>query len=116
MPYNIIIAGVGGQGVNTLTRIVCDICEQKGMKCQSSMFKGGAQRLGSIHSELRIFSDGNPYYNFYSSQIKIGDLDLLIGLEPWETLRYSHYFNQKTSIFMNTRISPLFFGRSQSIE
>ena len=106
-PYNIIIAGVGGQGVFSLTRVIWKLCELAGMKCQGSTFKGGAQKLGSVYSALRIFLDPTENYNRYSTQIPDKDLDLMIGLEPWETLRYHRYFHRHTKIYMNTMTIPL---------
>jgi Pyruvate/2-oxoacid:ferredoxin oxidoreductase gamma subunit len=110
-PYNLIIAGVGGQGVNSLSQIIHTLCEWQRLPTQGSTFKGGAQRLGSIHTVLRIFPKGTTDHHQYSSQVRKHDLDLMIGLEPWETLRYYSFFSPKTKVFMNTEVSPLFVER-----
>ena len=113
-PYNIIIAGVGGQGVFSLTRVIWKLCELAGMKCQGSTFKGGAQKLGSVYSALRIFLDPIETYNHYSTQIPDRDLDVMIGLEPWEVLRYHRYFHTRTKIYMNTTMVPLFLAGQEN--
>ena len=110
-PYNLIISGVGGQGVLSITKVVWKLCENYGIKSQGSVFKGGAQRLGTIHSALLLFLTEYPDYSMYSAQIPKQELDMIIGLEPWETLRYHAYFNKNTKIFMNTHIYPLLTER-----
>ena len=95
---NVLIAGIGGQGINTLTKMIHVLCEVQGWHCVSAVYKGGAQRLGSVHAEIRLFSSEMKDYQNLSSQIIPGTLDLLIGFELWETLRYSQYFHSKTII------------------
>ena len=109
--FNLIISGIGGQGVFTLTKVIWSLCDTYNYKCQGATFKGGAQRLGSVHSELRILFHPVHPDAFYSNQIVKGSLDLILGLEPWETLRYQDYFNKRTRIIMNTLISPLYIER-----
>ncbi len=115
-PFNMIISGVGGQGVFTLTKVIWELCKREGYHYQGSTFKGGAQRLGSIHTELRIFFNSAQDYAQYSSQIPLAELDLMIGLEPWETLRYYEYFGERTRIFVNTSPVPLFLERYQTFK
>jgi Pyruvate/2-oxoacid:ferredoxin oxidoreductase gamma subunit len=112
-PINIIIAGVGGQGVVTLTQILTQIFEEKGILVQGSIHKGGAQQLGSIHSVLRLFAGSQDDARNYSTQILDGDLDLILGLEPWETLRYRQYFSPQTKVVSNSRIIPIETERYQ---
>ena len=78
--YNIIIAGTGGQGVFTLSNVLRSLCAKSGYQCQGATFKGGAQRLGSIHSELRIIFKSDSNKSIFSSQIAKGSLNLLICL------------------------------------
>jgi len=103
---NVIVAGLGGQGVLTLTKVLWRLAEQSGLQCQSSTFKGGAQKHGSIHSVVRIFLEHNPDYERFSLQISRGELDLMIGLEAWETVRYHHYFGDRTRVFTSTETAP----------
>ena len=113
-PLNIIISGLGGQGVYTLTKVIWKICELNHIKVQSSIFKGGAQKHGSVHAVLRIFVKEQNNYNLYSTQIPEGELDLIIGLEAWETLRYKRYFGSRTKIFMNSQITPFHIERIEA--
>ncbi len=111
--FNIIVAGVGGQGVLTLTQIIKDLCEKNNITMQGSIHKGGAQQLGSIHSVLRLFFDNQHDARNYSTQLLPGDLDLMLGLEPWETLRYSHFFSRTTKVISNSQMIPIETGRYQ---
>lgn len=115
-PFNVLIAGIGGQGVVTLNQVMIDLCEQKGIFVQGSIYKGGAQQLGSIHSILRLFQDKTDDARNYSLQLLDGDLDLMLGLEPWETLRYSRYFSRTTKVVSNSRIVPIETERYQKKE
>ncbi len=112
--FNLIIAGVGGQGVMTLTHVLTALCAQSGILVQSSIHKGGAQQLGSIHSVLRLYFQNDPDAKNYSTQMLDGDLDLILGLEPWETLRYARYFSEKTQVLSNSRSIGIETERYQS--
>lgn len=112
-PFNMIIAGIGGQGVNTLTRVFIRLCERNHIQVQGSIHKGGAQQLGSVHSILRLFVQADTNYKNYSTQILAGDLDLILGLEPWETLRYARYFSPETRVIGNSRIVSIETERYQ---
>ncbi len=101
--FNMIIAGVGGQGVVTLTQVITSLCEKNNILVQSSIHKGGAQQLGSVHSVLRLFLKPDPDAQNYSTQLLDGDLDLMLSLEPWETLRYSRFFSKNTIVLSNAR-------------
>ena len=98
---NIIIAGVGGQGINSFTRKLQEHCFEIGYSCVSSVYKGGAQRLGSVHSEIRIFASQDSQIHPKTSQIIPGSLNVLIGLEQWETLRYLPFCNNNSLIVMD---------------
>ena len=111
-PLNLIIAGIGGQGVNTLTQVFRELAEASGIYCTGVVFKGGAQRLGSVHSEMRLFMNGGDDCDMYSTNIPAGDLDLLLGLEPWEALRHQALFGPRTVIVANTRREPFFLERT----
>ncbi len=108
---NIIISGIGGQGVFSITQVVWNLCAKYNFKCQGATFKGGAQKAGSIYSEIRIFTKENSETNHFSNQIRKGTLDLIIGLEPWETLRYYEYFNPQTKAIVNTAKETFFIER-----
>jgi indolepyruvate ferredoxin oxidoreductase beta subunit len=112
-PTNILIAGVGGQGVNTLARVIAGLSNAAGIHCTAAVFKGGAQRLGSVHAELRLLGgggDGNGEPR--SADIPIGELDLLLGLEPSEALRHQGLIGPRTVLIVNTRREPFFLERT----
>ena len=110
-PLNVILAGVGGQGVYALTRVLATLCHDTRRQCCGSTFKGGAQTLGSIYSVLRIAPSSPSECAMYSAQIPEGDLDLLIGLEPWEALRYQRFFGTHTRVYVNVRVRSLLSTR-----
>jgi len=108
---NLLIAGTGGQGVNSLYRIMLGLCQEHNLYSKSALFKGGAQRHGTVHATLRIFLRNEPGYQWYSSQVPPNGLDILLGLEPWETIRFRHFAGEHTQIWSNTSIVPLFAQR-----
>ena len=111
-PYNVILAGVGGQGVVALTRVFREVSQSLGWSLQSSIFKGGAQRLGAVHSTLRIFREPTPNYRHYSPEIPGAGLDLMIGFEPREALRYQSFFSPSTVFVINSAKHGELGGRS----
>jgi len=114
--FNIIIAGTGGQGVNTLTDIFWKLCEYSGYYCTGAVFKGGAQRMGTVYSEIRIFFTPTDDAIMYSSEISPGCGNLIIGMEPWETLRYKKYINSKTVVIVNSSIEPFYLEREEDFK
>jgi len=111
-PYNVILAGIGGQGVVALTRVFREASKSLGWSFQSSIFKGGAQRLGAVHSTLRIFREPTPDYRHYSPEIPTAGLDLMIGFEPREALRYQSFFSPGTVFVINVAKQGELGGRS----
>ena len=97
--YNIVIAGVGGLGILTATRILAEAALIEGKNVMSSEIHGLAQRYGSIISTLRIGKVLSPL-------IKKSSADLLIGLEPIETLRNIHYLKNDGYLILNLNIIP----------
>lgn len=110
MKLNLIIAGIGGQGVNSLAKVLAKFLLQSGYFCQFTVHKGGAQSLGSIYAELRI-SDQQD--SILGQGIPQGKLDFLFALEPWEALRHVSLSHEKTQLWVETKEMPLFTERSQ---
>jgi indolepyruvate ferredoxin oxidoreductase, beta subunit len=110
--YDIVVAGLGGQGVNTLTTILFDLSHAHGWPCQGAVFKGGAQKAGTIHSEIRIFTLPADDHAYRSNQILKGALDLMLGLEPHEAVRFADFFNPDTRLILNDAPVPFFSERS----
>ena len=86
MTKNIIIAGVGGQGILTIASIIDMAAMHAGLKVKQAEVHGMSQRGGEVQSHLRI-SDKE----IYSDLIPMGKADLILAVEPMEALRYVPY-------------------------
>jgi len=98
-PYNIIITGVGGQGNVMAARIIGNMLAMKGLYVTIGETFGASQRGGSVMSHLRISEK-----SAWSPQIPKGRADLVVALEPIESLRVmAQYGNTETIVISNTR-------------
>lgn len=88
MTKNIIIAGVGGQGILTIATILDMAAMHAGLKVKQAEVHGMSQRGGEVQTHLRI-SDGE----IYSDLIPRGQVDLILSVEPLESLRYLPYLS-----------------------
>lgn len=101
-PYNLIIAGVGGQGNVTTSRAVGNVLSQLGLFVTIGDTFGASQRGGSVMSHLRISSQCS-----WSPQIPLGQAHMIVSMEPSETIRaLRDYGNPAVKVITNTR--PLF--------
>jgi len=103
-PYNLIIAGVGGQGNVLISQLIARAFIQKGYQAIVGETYGVSQRGGSVMSHVRIFKEG-----IIGPIIPEGLGNLVLGLEPMETLRIlKTYGNPDIHVITNTRpISPV---------
>lgn len=83
--FNIVIAGVGGQGVLMASKVLAESALASGMDVKQNEVHGMAQRGGSVISFVRIGDQVN------SPVVMPGTADILISFEPLEALRYVHY-------------------------
>jgi len=83
MRYDILLAGVGGQGVLSMAAIIGRAALAEGLTAKQSEVHGMAQRGGAVQAHLRL-SDGA----IESDLISLGRADLILSLEPVESLRY----------------------------
>ena len=83
MKYDIILSGVGGQGVLSLASVVATAAAEAGFKVRQSEVHGMAQRGGAVMAHMRI-SDKE----IYSDLIGKGCADMILSMEPMESLRY----------------------------
>jgi indolepyruvate ferredoxin oxidoreductase beta subunit len=83
MKTNIILSGVGGQGILTIAAILDTAAINQDLHVKQSEIHGMSQRGGAVHSHVRI-SDKE----IYSDLIPLGKADLIISVEPMESLRY----------------------------
>jgi indolepyruvate ferredoxin oxidoreductase beta subunit len=94
---NIIIAGVGGQGVVLLSELLGNSAVSDGLKVRGSEVLGMAQRGGSVFSNIRLGTDVEAPMTADSK------CDVLIAVEPSEGLRNIQYLNKNTTVILNIR-------------
>jgi indolepyruvate ferredoxin oxidoreductase beta subunit len=95
--FNVLISGVGGQGVLLTSKIIAEAALLQGLDVKQSEVHGMAQRGGSVLSQVR-FGD-----KVFSPIVTEGEADLLIGFEPLETARYLHFLKDSGAVVYNTR-------------
>lgn len=94
---NIIIAGVGGQGVVLMSEILGTAAVRDGFKVRGSEVLGMAQRGGSVFSNIRLGDE------VYAPLTTDGKCDVMVAVEPSEALRNIQYLNKNTTVILNTR-------------
>lgn len=99
---NIMLTGVGGQGVLLASEIISQAALKQGFDVKKSEVHGMAQRGGSVVSNVTYGE------KVYSPLIAKGEADLLLAFEPLEALRWVDYLKSDGKIITNTqRIDPL---------
>ena len=83
MKQDIILAGVGGQGILSIAYVIDNAALADGLFFKQAEVHGMAQRGGAVQSHLRI-SDGA----IWSDLIPKGEADMVLSVEPLEALRY----------------------------
>jgi indolepyruvate ferredoxin oxidoreductase beta subunit len=96
---NIVLTGVGGQGVITAANILGKAAVAAGVNVFVSEVHGMAQRGGSVNCAVRLGK------NVTGPLVPSGEADVILSTEPVEALRYIHYSNIKTKII--TDITPM---------
>jgi indolepyruvate ferredoxin oxidoreductase beta subunit len=86
MKRDIILAGVGGQGILSIAYVIDQAAIETGLSIKQAEIHGMSQRGGAVYSHLRI-SDSV----IASDLIPLGSADLIISVEPIEGLRYLSY-------------------------
>jgi indolepyruvate ferredoxin oxidoreductase beta subunit len=86
MKHDIILAGVGGQGILTIAKAISSVALDRSLNIKQAEVHGMSQRGGTVQSHLRI-SDREVL----SDLVKVGCADLLIAVEPLEALRYTDF-------------------------
>ncbi|MDR0905365.1 MAG: 2-oxoacid:acceptor oxidoreductase family protein [Oscillospiraceae bacterium] len=98
---NILICGIGGQGVVYASKLLARQALERGETVHTAETIGMAQRGGSVVSHVRIGGD------CHSPLIPKGDADVIIGLEPAETVRNIAYLKTGGTVAVSTRgIAP----------
>lgn len=96
MKKDIILAGVGGQGILSIATVIGKAALKEGLHMKQAEVHGMSQRGGDVQSNLRI-SD-KP---IASDLISLGQCDLIISLEPMEGLRYLPYLSKEGWLVTN---------------
>jgi indolepyruvate ferredoxin oxidoreductase beta subunit len=91
MKKDIILGGVGGQGILTIAAIIGTAALSENLYLKQSEIHGMSQRGGDVQSNLRISSDP-----IASDLIPEGNADMIISVEPLEALRYFNMLNTET--------------------
>jgi len=103
-PMNVLIVGVGGQGVIMVSKALAWLAQSKGYQVKQSEVHGMAKRGGTVFSHVRFGAQ------VWSPTIPKGEADILVALEWAEGLRWLPYLKPDTGIFIcdTKRIVPPF--------
>ena len=97
MNKNIILCGVGGQGTILASRLIATAAMDKNIPIKTAETIGMAQRGGSVFSHLRLGEGTN------SPLIGKGEVDLIIGFEPGETVRQLPFLKKGGAVVVSRR-------------
>jgi len=97
MKYDVILAGVGGQGVLSLAAIIASAAMEEGLAVKQSEVHGMAQRGGAVQSHLRLAS--GP---IASDLVPKGCAAMILALEPLESLRYLDFLAADGTLVTST--------------
>jgi indolepyruvate ferredoxin oxidoreductase beta subunit len=99
MKKDIILAGVGGQGILSIAYVIDNAALDAGCQFKQAEVHGMAQRGGAVQSHLR-YSDGN----IHSDLVPVGCAQLILSVEPLEAMRYWHYLDPSGAVV--TSVTP----------
>ncbi len=97
MKYDIIIAGVGGQGILSVAFVLDNACVVKGVHFKQAEVHGMSQRGGAVQSHLRMSE--KP---ILSDLIPQGKADMILAVEPLEVNRYLPYLKTGGMVLSNS--------------
>ena len=90
MKTDLILAGVGGQGIISIAAAIGKAALKEGFNMKQSEVHGMSQRGGAVQSHLRISSQ-----DIASDLIPLGKASMIISVEPMESLRYLPYLSEE---------------------
>jgi indolepyruvate ferredoxin oxidoreductase beta subunit len=93
---NVLLVGVGGQGILTTSAILGRAALKAGVNVITAETHGMAQRGGSVEVHVR-------FGEVYAPLIPLGGADVMVSLEPVEAVRYARYLNRDTLVILNDR-------------
>jgi len=97
MKKDIILAGVGGQGILTIAAILGQAAIKRGWHLKQAEVHGMSQRGGDVQSHLRLSDEP-----IWSDLIPFGGADMILSVEPMEALRYLPYLKKDGWIITNS--------------
>jgi len=97
MKTDIILAGVGGQGILSIASIIGDAALNENLFLKQAETHGMSQRGGAVQSHLRIADT-----EINADLIPMGKADLILSVEPMEALRYLPFLSPKGYVVTNT--------------
>jgi indolepyruvate ferredoxin oxidoreductase beta subunit len=97
MKTNLILSGVGGQGILTIAAILDTAALQQNLYVKQSEVHGMSQRGGAVQSHVRISNS-----EVYSDLIPEGKADMVLSVEPLEALRYIPFLKKDGWIITDT--------------
>lgn len=97
MKSDIVLAGVGGQGILTIATILGAAALKENLYLKQAEVHGMSQRGGDVQSNLRLSSDP-----IHSDLIALGGADMIVSLEPMEALRYLPFLSKEGWVITNT--------------
>lgn len=89
MKKDIILCGVGGQGILSIATVIGEAATEGGINLKQAEVHGMSQRGGDVQSNLRLSTEP-----IYSDLIPEGEADIIISMEPMEALRYVPYLSK----------------------
>ena len=98
MKKDIILCGVGGQGILSIATIIGEAALKAGINLKQAEVHGMSQRGGDVQSNLRLSSEP-----IHSDLIPQGSCDLIISMEPMEALRYLPYLSKEGVVITNNK-------------
>lgn len=98
MKKDIILCGVGGQGILSVATIIGEAATKAGINLKQAEVHGMSQRGGDVQSNLRLSTN-----QIYSDLIPQGACDVIISMEPMEALRYLPYLAKDGVVVTNSK-------------
>jgi indolepyruvate ferredoxin oxidoreductase beta subunit len=110
-PTNVLVVGVGGQGVLMISKVLAQVCACRGLEVKQSEVHGMAKRGGVVFSHVRFG------HRVWSPTIPKGEADVVVALEWAEGLRWLPYLRPERGIFLadTRRIVPPFACRDRRL-
>lgn len=93
MKTDIILCGVGGQGILSIATVIGQAATATGIQLKQAEVHGMSQRGGDVQSNLRLSTE-----RIWSDLIPLGSADLIISMEPMEALRYLPYLSKEGAL------------------